>query len=400
MPSIFTCDELLGRIRRLQDQMRKQSIDGALILQRVDMIYYTGVVFPGAVAIPATGDPRIFAWRRLHLFDDTSVAQPEIVKGMGHLFAVLGGDTGIAGWKHVGLEEDVLPVATYKALERKVWPDSDLVDISATVRTQRIVKSPAELDIIRRSGKVLAAGFESLREFIREGVHEYDAQARMDLVMRQHGDQISGRTRGFNAEAGGVVAAGVSAAVDNAFDGPIGQPGRNPLVPKGAGGKVIERGEPVICDHTAGVDGYMTDMTRTYCVGPVSELDPKFVDAHNFCVDLHKRLLDKTRAGAVPSELYAWSLEQANDAGYADNFMNMGRNRVRFIGHGVGMELDEWPVIAKGFDQPLEAGTVLAIEPKIIFPEGGVGVEDTVIVHNDQPAEVVTPMEYEIQPTG
>ncbi len=392
MTSPFTRDELTARITRLQDHMRDANIDGALIMQRVDMIYYTGVVFPGAVAIPAKGEARIYAWRRLNMFGDFSPAVPERVKGMGHMLAVLS-DSDIAQWKRVGLEDDVLPVGTYKSLAAKVWPQAELVDISSAVRTQRIVKSPTELEIIRRSGKVLSHGFHALRDLIREGELECDIHAKMDVAMRHVGDQASGRTRAFNSEAAGVIAAGMSASVDNAFDGPIGQPGQNPLVPKGSSAHPVKRGEPVICDHTAGVDGYLTDMTRTFCVGPVDQLDQKFVEAHQVCVDIHMGLIERTRAAAKPSELYFWSVDEAKKAGFGDNFMNMGVNQVRFIGHGIGLEMDEWPALAKGFNDPLQAGTVLAIEPKIIFPDGGVGVEDTVIVRHGQPAEVVTEME-------
>jgi Xaa-Pro aminopeptidase len=395
MATLFTRDELIGRIQRLQDHMRDANIDGALIMQRVDMIYYTGVVFPGAIAIPAQGEPRIFAWRRLNMFGDFSPAEPERVKGMGHMLAVLG-DSDIAQWKRVGLEDDVLPTGIYKSLASKVWPHAELVDISSIIRQQRIVKSPAELEIIRRSGKVLSHGFHALRDLIRVGELECDVHAKMDVAMHHVGDQASGRTRAFNSEAAGVIAAGVSASVDNAFDGPIGQPGRNPLVPKGSSGRPIQAGEPVICDHTAGVDGYLTDMTRTYCVGPVDQLDPKFVDAHDFCVQVHMGLLERSVVGALPSDLYFWSVDEAKKAGFADNFMNMGVNQVRFIGHGIGLEMDEWPALAKGFNQPLEAGTVLAIEPKVIYPDGGVGVEDTVIVRDGEAAEVVTEMEYGI----
>ncbi len=413
MTSPFTRDELISRIHSLQEKLVELKLDGALIMQRVDMIYYSGVAFPGAVAIPATGDPRIYAWRRLHMFDESTPVEPIQVKGMGHMLAVLKGDAP-GQWKRIGLEDDVLPVATYKSLANKVWPHSELLDISPAIRNQRSVKSATELDIIRASGKVLSGGFNALLDIIKPGITEYEVHSQMDVMLRRHGDQASGRTRSFNSEAGGVIAFGVSASVDNAFDGPIGQPGRNSLVPKGSSDRIIEPNEPIICDHTAGVDGYITDMTRTFCVcpdckrvksgssivRPSDKLDPRFLDAHQFCVELHHQLIEKTRAGAIPSELFRMAFAEAEHAGFGENFMNMGRNKVRFIGHGVGMEMDEWPVLAKGFDQPLEAGTVLAIEPKIIYPDGGVGVEDTVIVHDGMPAEVVTEMGLELQRVG
>ena len=150
------------------------------------------------------------------------------------------------------------------------------------------------------------------------------------------------------------------------------------------------RGRPIICDHTAGVNGYMTDMTRTFCLGP--PLEARFEEAHAFCVKLHEQVLRRMVPGAIPAEIYGWAVQQAEQAGFADGFMNRGPNQVRFLGHGIGLEMDEWPVLARPFTEPLIEGQVVAVEPKVIFDDGGVGVEDTVIIRPGG-AEAVTHME-------
>jgi Xaa-Pro aminopeptidase len=89
------------------------------------------------------------------------------------------------------------------------------------------------------------------------------------------------------------------------------------------------------------------------------------------------RMTGALRPGAVPSALYAAAEEMATAAGLAEHFMGAGGERVRFLGHGVGMEIDELPILAPGFDQPLEEGNVVAIEPKFVFPgRGAVGIEN------------------------
>jgi len=383
----FPREELAGRLERFQAALAGAELDGAIVLQRADLVWLTDAAFQGALLVPAAGAPRLFVWRGRGRIGDGCPAEPEPVAGMGKLPAAIAA-AGLAGWRRVGFEEDVLPVAWYRRLVAGVWPGAEHADIAPALRRLRGVKSPRELERVRASGRVLAGGFEALRTILREGMPEYEAQARLDLAMRLAGDQAAGRNRGFNAEARGVVACGASAAVDTAFDGPIGQPGRYYLAPMGAGGGVIRAGAPVIADSTAGYAGYMTDMTRTYHIGP---LDRRFVDAHNFCVHILAEVTRRLVPGAVPEELYQWAVDEAAAAGYAEHFMNRGENKVRFLGHGIGLEMDEVPILARRFTEPLAAGTVFAVEPKIIFDDGGVGVEDTIVVGAGG-GEVVTPM--------
>ena len=392
---IFDRSELQRRIDRLGESVLELDLDGALVLQRADLVYYTGAAFNGALAIPADGEPELFVWRGIGRVDDGCPLEPVPVRGFGGLPASLV-DAGFGAWRRVGFEEDTVPLGWWRPLESGCWPGAESVDISPSIRNQRSVKSAVELELVRRCGAILSAGFEALRELIVEGVTEYEVQAQLELTMRRAGDQGVGRIRGFNAEARGVVASGRSAATDIAFDGPIGQPGRNPLVPMGAGGAKIKRGQPVICDHTAAFNGYMTDMTRTFYTGGI---EARFREAHDFCVGIHEELIRRLVPGAIPTELYRWAVYEAEHAGFGDNFMNRGDNRVRFIGHGIGLEMDEWPVLAGPFKQPLEENMVIAVEPKIVFDDGAVGVEDTVIVRHGG-AEAVTKMELGLVRTG
>jgi len=387
----FHHEELASRLGRLQEALGTAGLDGALILQRADLVYYTDSVFQGALAVPAQGEAALFVWRGLGLVSPHGPAAPRPLPRQHELPAALLA-AGFGRWKRVGYEEDVLPVAWWKRIGLAAWPDAEWVDVSTPIREHRSVKSAAELERVRQSGAVLSGGFEALRGLIREGMPEYEVQAELDLQLRRRGDQAGGRTRGFTAEARGVVACGPSASADTAFDGPLGQPGRYPQTPFGAGAGRIARHLPVIVDNVAGANGYLTDMTRTFCLG---ELPARFAEAHRFCVTVLRELTRRLVPGAIPEELYGWAVQEAEAAGYADGFMNRGANKVRFLGHGIGLELDELPILAKRFTRPLEAGMVIAVEPKIIFPDGSVGVEDTLVVREGG-AEVVTPMPLEV----
>jgi Xaa-Pro aminopeptidase len=385
--SRITREELGERIRALQAAVRAHAMDGAVILQRADLIYYTDSVFQGALVVPAEGTADLLVWRGQGLISPRCPLAAVPVKGFGKLPAALAA-LDRANWRRIGFEEDVLPVALWKMIGA-VWPEAERVDVSPLIRAQRQVKSAGELDRVRRSGRVLSAGFEALRGLIRDGRREFEIQMEMEMVLRRAGDQAGGRSRAFNSEARGVVACGAAAAVDSAFDGPIGQPGRNPLAPFGAGASVVGPGRPIIADVTAGVDGYLTDMTRTFHLG---RLENRFSEAHAFCVHILEEMIRRMVPGAIPEELYLWSVEEAEAAGWGEHFMNRGRNKVRFLAHGIGLELDEIPVLAKRFREPLQENMVIAVEPKVIFEDGGVGVEDTLIVKPGG-AEVVTVME-------
>ncbi len=140
-------------------------------------------------------------------------------------------------------------------------------------------------------------------------------------------------------------------------------------------------GEPVVFDYTAGLDGYICDQTRTLVIGVLPD---RLRRAHDAAVEILRDVQAAIRPGATPQDLYRLALDRARRLGYAEWFMGSGPLRARYVGHGVGLELDEWPVLADGFTDPLEPGQVFCVEPKMVFPgEGAVGIEDEFVVTPD-----------------
>jgi len=176
----------------------------------------------------------------------------------------------------------------------------------------------------------------------------------------------------------GTVSAGASAAAPCYFDGPDGLEGLYPAVQQGGGERRIEAGVPVLVDYVGGAGGYLADRARIFCIG---EPPPETRAAHTFCRGILAGIVAKLRPGAVPSALYAEVLSEVARTEWSDRFMGWGENRVGFLGHGVGLDLDELPVLAPGFDEPLQSGQVLAMEPKIFLgPLGAAGLENTYVV--------------------
>ena len=194
--------------------------------------------------------------------------------------------------------------------------------------------------------------------------------------MRQAGHQGQLRFRGFNQEMHyGQILGGPSGAVPGYSDSPLCGPGPNPAVGKGPNGHVLARGDTVIADLVGGHEGWLSDQTRTFAVGaPPADMAAAYETAVAILRAVEEPAAARRRARRRSTRA---SEEMAAGAGLGEHFMGAGAERVRFLGHGVGMEIDELPILAPGFDQPLEEGNVVAIEPKFVFPgRGAVGIEN------------------------
>ena len=141
---------------------------------------------------------------------------------------------------------------------------------------------------------------------------------------------------------------------------------------------VYAKGDLIYIDTGCGVGGYHTDKTMTYMFG--RSIPDEAIEAHQQCVDIMNKVASMLRPGAVPSVIYNEVMSSLSPA-FLENFMGYGKRTVKFIGHGIGLTIDEPPVIAKGFDEPVREGMVFAVEPKKGIPDIGlVGTENTYIV--------------------
>ena len=357
-----------ARVRRFMD------CDALIVLQNVDQFYLSGTVQDGVLWFPAEGEP-VFAVRKSLSRAVTESALTNIValKKYSEL-----PDLIPSPGERLGLEFDVVPVAVHQQIA-KAFPNRGFVDASPSLRQARSVKTEFEIDQIRRAARMVDKAFLDVPTQLREGIREFELAARIEYVMRMEGHQGFTRLRRFNMEMHyGAVAFGDTSAYPHSFDGPVGVRGLYPAVPLMAGRKPLVRGEPVMVDIVGGCGGYIADGSRAYSLGEPSE---KVRHTHEFILELNAWLEEQLKPGNVPSEIYAKAQERLAGSECAPHFMGAGDNKVRFIAHGVGLELDEFPVIAPRFDEPLEPGVVLAMEPKVFYPGiGGAGVENTFVI--------------------
>ncbi len=360
--------------RRWARTRRFMETDALLVLQNVDQYYLTGTLQNGVLWFPREGEP-VFAVRKS--YERARMESP--LKNIVPLksFSELPGLIPNPG-STLGVELDVVPVALYFQMAKQ-FPASKLVDGVKPLREARAVKTEYEIHCIRRAASILDKAFLDIPSHLQEGMAEFELAARIEYVMRMNEHQGTLRVRRFNMEMYyGCVSFGDTAAYPHNFDGPVGVRGLSPAVQAMGSRKKLKRSDPVMIDVCAGYSGYIADGSRTYSVGKLSQ---QMKDTYQFILDLNAWIETQLKPGAIPSEVYANIQERVKNTPFAPHFMGAGENQVKFVAHSVGLELDETPVIAPKFDSPLEAGVVLAVEPKIFYPQlGGVGVENTYLI--------------------
>ncbi|MBW1987575.1 MAG: aminopeptidase P family protein [Deltaproteobacteria bacterium] len=368
--------EIESRITHLQRQLVSHKIDLALIAQNTDLFYYSGTVVDGFLAVPAQDQP-ILAVRRPQQRLDTegSVWQVRNFNNFKDLHSILE-KAGLSRQAVIGLELDVLPAALYLKLGEQVFPRNQIIDASTIIRRQRMIKSAYEIEQQRRAAALLDQALQMATDLLKPGMTELELDAAVVYHLRRLGHQGLARIRRWNLELFfGHVLSGISGLKAAYTDTPSGGTGVSPAFPQGAGWKRLAPGEPISIDFLACVNGYIIDQTRMYALGSLPEAA---WEAFAVVEDLYRMFEAEARPGVRPGDIYNCLWEEVRVRGRQDYFMGVGQDRVRFIGHGVGLEADEFPLLSAHFPYPFEADMVVAFEPKFFLPEiGMIGQEDT-----------------------
>ena len=373
---ITPATELEYRCRQLQLGMAAEGLDAVLVMQNADLFYFTGSIQSGCLFIPAHGQPLYLVRRDIGRARMESglkeIAPFTSLKNIPRILA----EYGYPEPKRIGMELDILPVNLFERY-RSVYPDAGYEDASPLIRKVRMIKSSYEIHIMMDAGRQVDKVYRRAREAIREGMTDLELAAELEYVARRDGHPGFVRIRNFNGEMLiGHTFSGADSAVPAYLDAPLGGLGVSPSVGQGASYKPIGRNEPIVIDFAGSFDGYLVDQTRVFAIGGVSDRLKKGYDDMLAVQELMK---DLAKPGAGWGDIYDACLALAVELGQADHFMGYRSSQVSFIGHGVGIEVDEYPLLARGFGHmPLEIGMAFAFEPKVVFPgEGAVGIENT-----------------------
>lgn len=366
--------EIDARIRALQQSLAEQGMDGALIVHHTNLFYLTGTSQSAHLFVPREGEPLLMVRKSYERARrESPLAQVLDVKSLKKIPDILA-ERGL-GAKILGMELDVIPYNTW-TMYNKVFADSQLVDVGDPIRRIRTIKSDYEIGLLQGACAVLDQVFAETPSMIREGMTEVELASLFEAAMRRRGYGGCSKMRAFNQDFFlGNVTTGSSGAEPSYFDGPVGGCGVTPANnPHGAGWKLIGRNEVIYIDYTCLINGYTADGARMFVIGDVSE---QLKAAHRAALAIEEALAAMLRPGVICEEVYLKSEELAAQMGLQDHFMGIGVDRVRFIGHGVGLELDEFPIFAKGVKTALAPGMTFALEPKFVFAEGAIGIENT-----------------------
>lgn len=373
--------ELEARVRRFQTYLQAEGIDGALIVQNTDLYYFSGTIQQAHLYIPADGRPLLMVRKSLERAEAESELEAiEAIRSPRELPGLLAA-AGHRTPEVLGLEMDVLPANLYLTY-RSVFDGARTVDVSHGIRSVRAVKSAYEIDLIRYAARMADEVAGSLGSHLHENMTEVALAGLVEAEARKRGHQGIVRMRMWGGELFyGHLLTGPPAAVPSYLASPTGGPGLNPAVAQGAGFSPIRKNEPILLDYVFAWNGYIADHTRIFTIGRLSD---DLLTAHAAMLEIQKAVKQAARPGVLAGALYQLAVEMADDLGYGQWFMGADDNRIRFVGHGVGLELDEYPFLARGQEMPLETGMVLALEPKLIIPgKGVVGIENTHLVTAD-----------------
>lgn len=394
MEHAMPAGETEKRIARLQEQLRTGGHAGMLVSQHTDLYYLTGTMQSGYLFVPAEGEPVFHVRRSVARAERESRVRTKPFGSFRTFGAELAADfpqlAGAGGRRTVLAPLDALPAQLYLRLADALRGIGvELADGSAVMRRLRMRKSPYEIGRIQAAARAAAEALDEALPLLREGVTELEWMAAFEYAIRRRGHIGTMRMRAYNLEVlTGMVGAGDAAAEPSAFDGPAGGRGLGPAAAQSVSRRPFGRNEPILIDIGCCIDGYIIDQTRTAVIG---ELRDDLLAAYETSVRILRRAEELLVPGVPAERLYEEALRMADEAGLADHFMGFGADRVRFLGHGIGLEVDEWPVLARGFDMPLEPGMVIAVEPKFTFPgRGVVGIENSYAVQEGGPPLALT----------
>jgi Xaa-Pro dipeptidase len=369
-----TCpaSELKARRQKLRERLVSRNCRYAWITHHPDVFYFSGTAQNAQIIVPVDSDAILYVKKYLpRARRETDIQNIRLLNSMRDITDSLARDTAC----RIGVEMDVLPLAFFKKMEASL-PSVSWDDLSFDIRLLRSVKSAGEIQSIRKAALLLDRVFDRIGGWLREGMTEIELASRIEHELRLGGHQGTIPVRSYNSSIHfGSVLFGNHAAVRGAFDGPVSGPGLYRTTPKGAGRKTLCAGEPVFIDLVSGIAGYLADATRIYCLGCLPDF---LAEAHAGCLEIQRRVVESLKPGIPCSNPYETAMKWVSDMNLNHVFMGPDDDRAGFIAHGVGLELDELPVFAPRFQTALSENSVVALEPKAVFPaQGAVGIENT-----------------------
>ncbi|MFO7820294.1 MAG: Xaa-Pro peptidase family protein, partial [Halanaerobacter sp.] len=370
---------------------RDKSIEAAIVAQNADLFYFTGTVQGEYLYIPNQGEVILFVSK------DNKRAKSEAplkrvieFRRTANLSEIIKKEKSDLA-KELGLELDVLPYRTATKLQ-EIFKADKISNITTLIRQVRMIKSESEVQLIKSAAEKLAVVPQLTEENLTMDMSELELSSIIEQELRERGHAGFIRMRGLNNEIPiGICTAGEQATSEVNIDSICAGAGLHPSAGTGASFNKIKEGEPIILDYVATHNGYHADQTRMAVIGEVSDYIQELYDKMLY---LQNELSNYLTPEYSCEDIYNQGMKLAEKLGVTDYYLGSGDNKEEFVGHGVGVELNEFPFLAPGLNFKLKAGMTIALEPKLVIPKLGViGIENTYLVTENQPEKLTTASE-------
>ncbi|MEI6644920.1 MAG: Xaa-Pro peptidase family protein [bacterium] len=382
-------DDLTYRWMHLQTHLKAAGADALVVSSNVNNYYVTGRIFMGHAIIPAEGAP-LFCVRRPVGLKGDRVREMRKMEQIPDLLA----EVGIPMPSRVLIENDELSYSEWSRLAA-VFPNAVTGNGSALLRQCRMVKSPYEVRIMKKTGQRHADVISRFPSVYEPGMTDHAWAVEMYHVMLKAGNLGQFRIAGSTMEAFmGTILAGDNGGACSPYDFALGGAGLNPSLPVGQSNIKMVEGMAVLVDIAGNFYGYITDCSRVFGIGKLAQ---KAYDAHQVSIDIRSAIMEAGKPGIPAEDLYNIALQMAEKAGLADYFMG-AQQKAKFVGHGTGIVINELPILGARSKDIIAEGMTIALEPKFVIPgTGAVGVEDTLLVTANgmenltpAPSEIIT----------
>lgn len=368
-------NEILLRINKIKSILKDSASDAILVASNANIYYTTGRFFRGYIYIPVDKAPIWFIIKPNVYEEEDGIFYIRKPEDINTILKSQGYDSPDS----IALEENDLSYSDVIRL-KAIFPDSVLTNGSPLLKKARMVKTEWELNEMKEDGLHQSKVYGEVKDCYHQGMTDLELQIEIEKRLRLEGSlgvsRVSGNLMEINL---GSVISGANADNPGPYEFTMGGEGVHPALPVGANNSIILKGHTVMIDMNGAFNGYQSDMTRVWSLGETSDLALK---AHACSLKILRKLEKEALPGVPVKDLYFIAMEIVNEDSLQEFFMGH-KSQVGFIGHGVGIELNELPVLTPKSKDILEENMTIAIEPKFVIPQvGAVGVENTYIVTN------------------
>lgn len=338
----------MGKLEKLRAAFEANGIDGILISSPFNRRYISNFTGTSGVVLISSDQAQFITDFRYIEQASKQCEGFEIIKFSDTIPQEVARQVKKLGIQKLGFEEDYISFSSYKVYDKEI--EAELVPVSGVIEKLRLIKTDAEIKIIKEAADIADAAFKHILDFIRPGITELEVANELEFFMRKSG------------------------AVSSSFDTIVASGYRSALPHGVASEKVIEKGDMVTLDYGAYYKGYVSDITRTIAVG---EPDSKLKAIYEIVLEAQLRGMEGIKPGMTGKQADALTRDYISEKGYSEYFGHS-------TGHGIGLEVHEGPSLSMKSELVLEPGMIVTCEPGIYIPGlGGVRIEDDVLITKD-----------------